>query len=221
MDTNNEPTHEVLTVLDERRVWKQGKQVHQALIQWEGLAPEESSWEDAQSLPIQVRKSLKFQQTTHTLPVGAGSQQKEQLADTGTTTNEEPAKPGAKNKLSETPIAIRTLEEAPTLWPDIQTSGATPTRRSPRLHLRGRLRLPPLPLVPRRQRSRRRHASSLPSARLNQAGETKIKTTRASFSRKGSDVTAESTGPAARILQTETTIEMKPHQQAKEKGEKQ
>ncbi|KAK8957588.1 hypothetical protein KSP39_PZI000338 [Platanthera zijinensis] len=73
LDANNTPIHEILAVLDERFIWRQNKQVHQALIQWEGLAPEDNSWEDVDSLPNQVRLSLSLQKNAHTLPFDAGT----------------------------------------------------------------------------------------------------------------------------------------------------
>lgn len=42
-DINNNPIHDILSVLDKRVIQRNVAQIHQALIQWTGLAPGDSS----------------------------------------------------------------------------------------------------------------------------------------------------------------------------------
>lgn len=63
---NDNPIHEILSILDERKVWVKGKPKHQVLIQWADLPPADSSWEDATSLDNKVRNILKLRLPTDT-----------------------------------------------------------------------------------------------------------------------------------------------------------
>ncbi|KAK8916810.1 hypothetical protein KSP39_PZI022605 [Platanthera zijinensis] len=204
---NNEPIHGILAVLDERYVWRQGIQVHQALIQWDGLAPEDSSWEDAQSLPTQVRNSLKFQHNPHTLPVGAGTQQPNEATPTATQGNK-------RTTEIEDDLAGALTNISPSFWPTSQTRRAPAQRRSQRLHLRGRLQLPRLPYTPRRARSLRHRLLSSRSIQPGETKEGKIKATRTSLSRAGCDVTATNTKEARRATIEPNNQAMKGQDQA-------
>ncbi|KAK8926410.1 Calcium-dependent protein kinase 8 [Platanthera zijinensis] len=66
---NNQPIHDILTILDERIVWINQKCVHQELIQWKGLPPEDRSWENSLTLSPQVRSQLRLKLDSNSSPL--------------------------------------------------------------------------------------------------------------------------------------------------------